>query len=144
LLLCEDSETNKTFAVGLTTFITESGVDWGAMTAAATFALIPVCVFFAFAQRYLVHRTTLGFCAVEQPEAVSQEGRYNGESGEKGGADRSTDAERHRETSDDLGGNGRSCEQGRHRHAELGHFHDAGTPVPELVLSAVEKDRRKQ
>jgi ABC-type maltose transport system permease subunit len=54
------SQVNQTFAVGLTSFVTESGVDWGMMTAAATIALIPVCAFFGFAQRYLVHNTMLG------------------------------------------------------------------------------------
>jgi multiple sugar transport system permease protein len=59
-LMLINSESQKTFAVGLLTFVTRFAVDWGQMTAAAVLALIPVCLFFAFIQRYLVQGLTAG------------------------------------------------------------------------------------
>jgi multiple sugar transport system permease protein len=59
LMLISD-EHDKTFAVGLLTFIGKFAVDWGQMMAAAVLALIPVCIFFALLQRYLVAGLTAG------------------------------------------------------------------------------------
>ncbi|MBW8726999.1 MAG: carbohydrate ABC transporter permease [Inquilinus limosus] len=59
-LMLINSDSQKTFAVGLLTFIAKFGVDWGQMTAASVLALIPVCIFFAVIQRYLVQGLTAG------------------------------------------------------------------------------------
>jgi multiple sugar transport system permease protein len=59
-LMLINSDSQKTFAVGLLTFIAKFGVDWGEMMAASVLALIPVCLFFAVIQRYLVRGLTAG------------------------------------------------------------------------------------
>ena len=59
LMLIND-ERSKTFAVGLLTFIGKFAVDWGQMMAASVMGLIPVCLFFALLQRYLVAGLTAG------------------------------------------------------------------------------------
>ncbi|SFQ07686.1 carbohydrate ABC transporter permease [Tranquillimonas alkanivorans] len=59
-LMLITSETKKTFAVGLLSFVGKSGVDWGQMMAAATLALIPPAIFFTFIQKYLVGGLTAG------------------------------------------------------------------------------------
>jgi multiple sugar transport system permease protein len=59
-LMLINSESQKTFSVGLLTFIGKFAVDWGQMMAASVLALIPVCIFFAFLQRYLVTGLTAG------------------------------------------------------------------------------------
>ncbi len=59
-LMLISSEGQKTFAVGLLTFIGKFAVDWGQMMAASVLALIPACLFFAFLQRYLVTGLTAG------------------------------------------------------------------------------------
>jgi multiple sugar transport system permease protein len=59
LMLIND-ERAKTFAVGLLTFIGKFAVDWGQMMAASVIGLIPVCIFFALLQRYLVAGLTAG------------------------------------------------------------------------------------
>lgn len=59
-LMLINSESRKTFSVGLLTFIGKFAVDWGQMMAASVLALIPVCLFFLFLQRYLVTGLTAG------------------------------------------------------------------------------------
>lgn len=59
-LMFINSNDQKTFSVGLMTFIQEFDVNWGLMTAAASLALIPVFLFFAYIQRYLVTGLTAG------------------------------------------------------------------------------------
>ena len=59
-LMLINSESQKTFSVGLLTFVGKFAVDWGQMMAASVLALIPVCVFFVFLQRYLVTGLTAG------------------------------------------------------------------------------------
>jgi multiple sugar transport system permease protein len=60
LLMLINSESQKTFSVGLLTFVGKFAVDWGQMMAASVLALIPVCLFFLFLQRYLVTGLTAG------------------------------------------------------------------------------------
>jgi multiple sugar transport system permease protein len=59
-LMLINSDSQKTFAVGLLTFISKFSVDWGQMMAASVLALIPACAFFLFIQRYLVQGLTAG------------------------------------------------------------------------------------
>jgi multiple sugar transport system permease protein len=59
-LMLMSSEEKMTFPVGLLTFVSKFSVDWGQMTAAAVLALVPVCIFFAMIQRYLVQGLTAG------------------------------------------------------------------------------------
>ena len=59
-LMLINSEDQKTFSVGLLTFIGKFAVDWGQMMAASVLALIPVCIFFGILQRYLVTGLTAG------------------------------------------------------------------------------------
>ena len=50
----------QTFPVGLLSFVGKFSVDFGQMMAAGVLALIPVCLFFVFIQRYLVQGLTAG------------------------------------------------------------------------------------
>ena len=59
-LMLINSESQKTFAVGLLTFIGKFAVDWGQMMAASILALVPALLFFALLQRYLVAGLTAG------------------------------------------------------------------------------------
>ena len=59
-LMLINSDSQKTFAVGLLTFVTKLSVDWGQMMAASVLALIPAVLFFLFIQRYLVQGLTAG------------------------------------------------------------------------------------
>jgi multiple sugar transport system permease protein len=59
-LMLINSDNQKTFAVGLLTFVSKFSVDWGQMMAAAVLALIPAVLFFTFIQRYLVQGLTAG------------------------------------------------------------------------------------
>lgn len=53
-------ESGKTLPPALLSFITKFSVDWGQMAAASVLLLIPVCLFFAYVQRYLVAGLTSG------------------------------------------------------------------------------------
>ena len=59
-LMLINSDSQKTFAVGLLTFVTKFSVGWGQMMAASVLALIPAVLFFVFIQRYLVQGLTAG------------------------------------------------------------------------------------
>lgn len=59
-LMLINSESQKTFAVGLLSFVQKGAVNWGQMMAASTLGLIPVVIFFAFIQRYLIRGLTTG------------------------------------------------------------------------------------
>ena len=59
-LMLINSDTNKTVAVGLLSFVGKFGVDWGQITAAAVLSLLPVLLFFGLIQRYLVSGLTAG------------------------------------------------------------------------------------
>lgn len=59
-LMLINSDSQKTFAVGLLTFVSKFSVDWGQMMAASVLALIPAVLFFALIQRYLVQGLTAG------------------------------------------------------------------------------------
>jgi len=59
-LMLINSDSQKTFAVGLLTFVTKFSVDWGQMMAACVLALVPAVLFFLFIQRYLVQGLTAG------------------------------------------------------------------------------------
>jgi multiple sugar transport system permease protein len=65
-LMLINSEGQKTFAVGLLTFIGKFAVDWGQMMAASILALVPALLFFALLQRYLVAGLTAGDMAKQQ------------------------------------------------------------------------------
>ena len=59
-LMLIDDENEKTFAVGLLTFIGKFDVDWGQMMAASMLGLIPAGLFFLLLQRYLVAGLSAG------------------------------------------------------------------------------------
>ena len=59
-LMLNSKQDATTFPVGLLTFVSKFSVDFGQMMAAGVLALIPVCIFFAFLQRYLVTGLTAG------------------------------------------------------------------------------------
>ncbi|MCW6508931.1 carbohydrate ABC transporter permease [Lichenifustis flavocetrariae] len=59
-LMLNSSTAASTFPVGLLAFVSKFSVDFGQMMAAGVLALIPVCVFFFFIQRYLVQGLTAG------------------------------------------------------------------------------------
>lgn len=59
-LVLINREADKTIPPALLSFITKFSVDWGQMAAASVLLLIPVCIFFAFVQRYLVAGLTSG------------------------------------------------------------------------------------
>jgi multiple sugar transport system permease protein len=59
-LMLNSSSTTLTLPVGLLAFVSKFSVDFGQMMAAGVLALLPVCVFFVFIQRYLVQGLTAG------------------------------------------------------------------------------------
>ncbi|MEA3205246.1 MAG: multiple sugar transport system permease protein [Verrucomicrobiota bacterium] len=59
-LMLNSSADVSTFPVGLLAFVSKFSVDFGQMMAAGVLALVPVCGFFLFIQRYLVQGLTAG------------------------------------------------------------------------------------
>lgn len=59
-LMLNSSSRASTFPVGLLAFVSKFSVDFGQMMAAGVLALIPVCGFFFFIQRYLVQGLMAG------------------------------------------------------------------------------------
>jgi multiple sugar transport system permease protein len=59
-LMLNSSSNTLTLPVGLLAFVSKFSVDFGQMMAAGVLALLPVCVFFVFVQRYLVQGLTAG------------------------------------------------------------------------------------
>ncbi len=59
-LVLINREASKTLPPALLSFMTKFSVEWGQMAAASVLLLLPVCVFFAFVQRYLVAGLTSG------------------------------------------------------------------------------------
>lgn len=55
-----NTEEIKTLPVGINSFIGKYEIDWGAMSAAAVLALVPVFVMFGMIQKYLVQGLTSG------------------------------------------------------------------------------------
>jgi multiple sugar transport system permease protein len=54
------SNNTRPLTVGLYFFVSESGIEWGRMAAAASIALIPVIILFAFLQRRFIQGLTAG------------------------------------------------------------------------------------
>lgn len=54
------SEGTRPLTVGLFFFVSESGIQWGKMAAAASLALLPVILLFAFLQRRFIQGLTAG------------------------------------------------------------------------------------
>lgn len=55
-----NTESIKTLPIGINTFIGKYEIDWGMMSAAAVFALVPVFIMFGVIQKYLVQGLTSG------------------------------------------------------------------------------------
>lgn len=54
------SEGNRLLQVGLHSFVTEGGIDWGPMMAATVFSLIPAALVFGLLQRAFIQGVTAG------------------------------------------------------------------------------------
>ncbi|MBT7581809.1 MAG: carbohydrate ABC transporter permease, partial [Kordiimonadaceae bacterium] len=59
-LMFINRQSQMTFPAGIMNFVTKFSVDWGQMAAAMILALIPVCLFFAYIQRFIVQGLTAG------------------------------------------------------------------------------------
>lgn len=59
-LLLNSAASTSTFPVGLLLYSTRATIEYGPMMASGVLALLPVCVFFLFIQRYLVQGLTAG------------------------------------------------------------------------------------
>jgi multiple sugar transport system permease protein len=59
-LVLTSSPGSQTVPVGASTLITRIDIDWGAMSAAGTLAVLPIVVFALIVQRHLVRGLTLG------------------------------------------------------------------------------------
>jgi multiple sugar transport system permease protein len=59
-LLLNSAASTSTFPVGLLLYSTRATIEYGPMMASGVLALIPVCLFFFFIQRYLVQGLTAG------------------------------------------------------------------------------------
>ena len=78
--------------------------------------------------------------AVQQPEAMSDQGCHDRESGEHRRAKCGTNAGDNGEAAEELDRDGTSCKQLRPRYAKAGDLRDCGRPMSELVLAAVEEN----
>jgi ABC-type glycerol-3-phosphate transport system permease component len=54
------SDDHRIIQVGLYSFITEAGIEWGPLMASVTCSLLPVALFYAVLQRYFVQGLTGG------------------------------------------------------------------------------------
>jgi multiple sugar transport system permease protein len=59
-LLLNSAASTSTFPVGLLLYSTRATIEYGPMMASGVLALLPVCLFFFFIQRYLVQGLTAG------------------------------------------------------------------------------------
>ncbi len=59
-LMFINRQSQMTFPAGIMNFVTKFSVDWGQMAAAMILALIPVCIFFAYIQKFIVQGLTAG------------------------------------------------------------------------------------
>lgn len=59
-LMFINRQSQMTFPAGIMNFVTKFSVDWGQMAAAMILALIPVCIFFAYIQKFMVQGLTAG------------------------------------------------------------------------------------
>ena len=59
-LMFISKQSQMTFPAGIMNFVTKFSVDWGQMAAAMILALIPVCIFFAYIQKFIVRGLTAG------------------------------------------------------------------------------------
>jgi len=59
-LVLTSSPSSETVPVGASTLITRIDIDWGAMSAAGTLAVLPIVLFALLVQRHLVRGMTLG------------------------------------------------------------------------------------
>ncbi|MCP9206557.1 carbohydrate ABC transporter permease [Streptomyces cucumeris] len=55
-----NSDSNKTVPTALNGFISSFNIDWGSMSAAAVFTILPTMLLFAFASRHIVQGLTSG------------------------------------------------------------------------------------
>jgi len=59
-LILTQTEVATTLPVGIASRVTQYEIQWGAMSAAGVVAMVPVLVFAAVAQKYLVQGLSLG------------------------------------------------------------------------------------
>lgn len=59
-LMFINRQSQMTFPAGIMNFVTKFSVDWGQMAAAMILALIPICIFFAYIQKFIVQGLTAG------------------------------------------------------------------------------------
>lgn len=59
-LMFINRQSQMTFPAGIMNFVTKFSVDWGQMAAAMILALIPVCIFFSYIQKFIVQGLTAG------------------------------------------------------------------------------------
>lgn len=62
-LMLTKSTSMRTLPIGLSFFITEIGVDWGSLTAAAIVSIVPIIIVFVWLQRYFLQGLTAGTLA---------------------------------------------------------------------------------
>jgi multiple sugar transport system permease protein len=59
-LMFINRQSQMTFPAGIMNFVTKFSVDWGQMAAAMILALVPVCIFFSYIQKFIVQGLTAG------------------------------------------------------------------------------------